>query len=456
MEPFRLQYDRGTIIVTGGEPTLRAELPGVMFDPRTETERAEARYYRAIVELFVARKLAFTDEARLYDRFPCTLQTSRQPYPHQEQAVHTWWQQKGRGVVVLPTGTGKTFTAMLAIVKCGRPTFVVTPTIDLLHQWAWELSQAFGIPIGQLGGGTHDLQPITVSTYDSAYIYVEQWGNRYGLLIFDECHHLPGPTCQMAALAAIAPYRLGLTATPERSDGGEELYYPLIGPIVYRREIQELSGDFLARYDTQRRYVELTEEEAEQYQNARDEYRNFLTSHRIQMNGTDGWRRFILESSRSPEGRSAMLAYREQKRIERESSAKLACLQELLQQHARDQMIIFTADNATVYRISRLFFVPAITHQTKSAERKQILERFHQGIYNTVVTSQVLNEGVDVPNANIGIVLSGSGTIRENVQRLGRLLRKQGTKQSILYEIVVRGTSEEWISQRRRQHQAFE
>src|SRR5439155_9131697 len=95
--------------------------------------------------------------------------------------------------------------------------------------------------------------------------------------------------------------------------------------------------------------------------------------------------------------------------------------------------LIFTADNATVYKIARQFLVPAITHQTKAKERRAILQRFHAGEYSVLVTSQVLNEGVDVPSAGIGIVLSGTGSVREHVQRLGRLLRKFGGKQAMLY-----------------------
>ena len=68
----------------------------------------------------------------------------------------------------------------------------------------------------------------------------------------------------------------------------------------------------------------------------------------------------------------------------------------------------------------------------------------------------MLNEGVDVPAANVGIVLSGTSTIRENVQRLGRLLRKRPDKQAVLYELVARGTTEEFSSERRRQHKAFQ
>ncbi|MGL6096602.1 MAG: helicase-related protein, partial [Fimbriiglobus sp.] len=89
-------------------------------------------------------------------------------------------------------------------------------------------------------------------------------------------------------------------------------------------------------------------------------------------------------------------------------------------------------------------------------ERKQILERFHSGEYTVLVTSQVLNEGVDVPAASVGIVLSGSGSIKENVQRLGRILRKYGDKQAVLYELVAAGTAEEFTSDRRRQHHAFQ
>ena len=454
--PIRLTFDGGTVIVTGGTDDDRAALPGVAFDPRTKTQRAEARHYRAIVEYLIAKKIAYEDAARAYQAVTWTLTSDRTPFPHQTEAVETWWAARGRGVVVLPTGTGKTFAAMLAIKKVGRPAIVVTPTIDLLNQWHWELSQAFGGTIGLMGGGDYDLQPLTVTTYDSAYIHLERWGNKFGLLVFDECHHLPGPTYAMAAIGSIAPFRLGLTATPERADGMDDVYPGLIGPIVYRREIKELSGDFLAAYSTERIYVSLSEDEQQRYQKNRDIYKQFVADRNISMGGPNGWQRFIFEASRSKEGWEAFRAYREQKRLERAAGAKLKKLEELLEKHAIDRILIFTADNATVYAIARQYLVPAITHQTKARERKQILERFHSGEYSVVVTSQVLNEGVDVPAANVGIVLSGTSTIRENVQRLGRLLRKRPDKQAVLYELVARGTTEEFSSERRRQHKAFQ
>jgi superfamily II DNA or RNA helicase len=453
--PLCLSFDGGTLLLSGGETRNLAELPGVRFDPRSNTQRAEGRHYRAIVERLRQQRIAYRDEARAYQPSAWKLQSAREPFPHQTEGLETWWQTGGRGVVVLPTGTGKTFLAVLAIERAARPALVVTPTIDLLNQWYAELTAAFGPPVGLLGGGYYDLQPLTVTTYDSAYIHLERWGNRFGLLVFDECHHLPGPTYALSAIGSIAPYRLGLTATPERADAQEVQLPELIGPIVYRREIRQLAGEFLAEYRTQRLYVDLAPEEQERYQRARDHYRGFVEQRGISMGGAHGWQRFIQETSRSAEGRAAFQAFREQKRLALAAPAKLHQLEHLLELHRVDRVLIFTYDNATVYEIARRFLVPAITHQTKAKERRQILERFHAGDYQILVTSQVLNEGVDVPAASVGIILSGTGSVREHVQRLGRLLRKYGAKQALLYEIVTRDTAEEFTSERRRQHHAY-
>jgi superfamily II DNA or RNA helicase len=455
-DTIHLSFDGGTVAVTGAPSEELATLPGCQFDPRSGTYRAEGRGYRPLVEHLRRQRIPYEDRARAFQPTPWPLRTSRDPFPHQTEALETWVQHGSQGVVVLPTGTGKTFLAILAIQRTGRPALVVTPTLPLLNQWYGELVIAFGEPVGLLGGGYFDLQPLTVTTYDSAHLHLEKWGNRYGLLIFDECHHLPGPSYMLAARGSIAPFRLGLTATPERADGGEALLPELIGPVVYRREIRQLAGDFLAEYRAQRLYVELTAEETERYQRAREVYRNFVQERGISMSGPQGWQRFIQETCRSPEGRAAFLAYREQKQIALAAPGKLHLLEQLLERHAQDRVLIFTYDNATVYQIARRYLVPAITHQTKTRERAAILQRFHSGEYNVVVTSQVLNEGVDVPAANVGIILSGTGSVREHVQRLGRLLRKHGEKQALLYEVVARGTAEEFTSERRRQHHAYQ
>jgi superfamily II DNA or RNA helicase len=452
----QLRFDQDTLLLTGLDSLQLGEVPGCQADPRTAgAYRAEARHYRAIVEHLRLHRISYDDRARTYEPTPWSLRTSRDPFPHQTEALDSWWQQGGRGVVVLPTGTGKTFVAILAIQRAGRPTLVVTPTIDLLNQWYAELTVAFDVPVGLLGGGHYDLQPLTVTTYDSAYIHLDRWGSRYGLLVFDECHHLPGPTYMLAAIGSLAPFRLGLTATPQRADGQEAVLPELIGPIVYRREIPQLAGDFLAEYRIERLYVELSAEEQARHDQARQQYRRFVEAHGILLGGKHGWQRFIQATCRQPDGRTAFQAFREQKRIAQAAPAKVHLLEQLLTRHAQDRVLIFTSDNATVYQIARQFLVPAITHQTRARERQQILQRFHSGEYSILVSSQVLNEGVDIPAAGVGVVLSGTGSVREHVQRLGRLLRKHADKQAVLYEVVTRGTGEEFTSERRRQHHAY-
>ncbi len=461
MTHARLRFDAGTLVLDGLDATQGAalELPGCLWDPRVNRWRAPAFRYRDVVTALTKWSRAgageFTDEARGYGTLTLHHRAVREPFAHQREAIAAWRAQKNRGVVVLPTGAGKTFVAELAIHLVQRSALVVAPTLDLMNQWYDVLFTAFGEKVGLLGGGYHEPGDLTVSTYDSAYIHMERLGARWGLVIFDEVHHLPSPTYLLAAECSLAPFRLGLTATLERADGRHALLDDRVGPVVYARGIKDLAGEYLADYDVQSVAVDLTEEEAAAYAENRAIYRDFIYSEGISMGAPDGWSRFIIASSRSSEGRRAFLAYREQKQISLASQGKLSVLEGLLRQHARDRVIVFTNDNDTVYAISRRFLIPAITHQTDVKERRELLERFNHGTYPALVTSRVLNEGVNIPAANVAIVLSGTASVREHVQRLGRILRRQEGKRAVLYEVITRNTAEERTSDRRREHDAY-
>ncbi|MBX3202297.1 MAG: DEAD/DEAH box helicase [Labilithrix sp.] len=379
----------------------------------------------------------------------------REPRFYQSEALEAWKRNRGRGVVVLPTGAGKTQLAMMAIDDRRRSALVVAPTLDLVRQWYDVLAATFGVAIGVVGGGEHDVQPLTVTTYDSAYLHMEHLGSRFGLVVFDECHHLPSPTYALAARLSIAPFRLGLTATPERADGLDAALDALVGPTVYRRDIGELAGEYLAEYDTERVEVELSAEEREEHDAERQIYRDFVGMNGIVMSSPRGFGEFIMRASRSADGRRAMKAYRRQRELAFAATAKLAYLEHLLTVHRHDRALVFTQDNATAHLVSRRFLVPVITHQTKVTERSAILAAFAAGTYGAVVTSKVLNEGVDVPDANVAVVLSGSGSVREHVQRLGRILRQREGKRALLYEIVTARTTETFTSDRRREHDAY-
>lgn len=447
-ESLVLRFDAGTLLLDGAGRSLTVPR-GFSWDERVQRWRAPALSYKEIVKELIRGQVVYEDAARAYQDFDFTQKFSVEPRPYQVQAIEEWRRAGRCGVVILPTGAGKSLVAQMAIELTKRSTLIVVPTIDLMNQWYDLLLSSFQAEVGLIGGGYFETGALTVTTYASAFRFMERLGNLFGLLIFDECHHLPSSIYRYAAEMSLAPFRLGLTATIERSDGADEMLEQLIGPIVYRREAQELAGEYLADYSVLRVIVEMQPAEREAYERERAVFREFLYEKRISLSSLQGWQLFIIASARSEAGRRAMQAYRESKRIALGTEAKLRVLAELLQRHKRERVLIFTAENEMVYRISEDFLIPAITHQTGIKERRQWLEAFNKGEVLALATSKVLNEGVNIPEAAVAIVLSGSGSSREHIQRLGRILRKQPGKEATLYEVVTRDTTEEGISRRR-------
>jgi superfamily II DNA or RNA helicase len=434
-------------------------VPFVTWDDRVEKFRIQGRDYAPLMLALRADGLQIEDKARLFHEVRFKPSFEMTPYEHQEEALMAWLRYGRAGVVVLPTAAGKTYLAQLAMERTPRSTMVLVPTKPLLSQWYAQMVNAFPqLNVGVLGGGDRDgLAPdndppvdLLISTYASAAIHAERLGNRYGLIVFDECHNLPTDFYRTIAEFSIAPYRLGLTATPERADNRHEDLDILIGPQVYRRAPEDLSGIALAQYETHQIKVRLTEEERNEYdQNM--EIRNRFMRERGLTFGGNGWNRFVQASAQSAEGRRAMLAHNKARKLAFGASAKIRVLQNLLIEHWPTRAIIFTNDNETVHLISERFLLPAITHETPTKERHGILSRFREGSYRAVVTSRVLNEGIDVPSATIGIVLSGTGSRREYVQRLGRILRRGNdpNKIAFLYEVIAEDTTEEGTARRR-------
>jgi superfamily II DNA or RNA helicase len=265
-------------------------------------------------------------------------------------------------------------------------------------------------------------------------------------------HHLPAEKYAVIPKMLLAPYSLGLTATPERPDDGHELLPELVGPVVYRRSPEDLAGTYLAPYETVRIPVELTVAERIEYETADAVYRDFLRKHRLSVRSPEDWQRFIMVASTSHSGgREALLAARRRREIRASAARKGATLESLLKRHWEDRTIVFTKSVDEVYALSTRFLIPGITYETPARERKEILDRFREGRYRAIIASDVLNEGVDVPEANVAVILAGSASRREYVQRLGRVLRPREGKSAVLYELVTEGTGDEAASRRRRE-----
>jgi superfamily II DNA or RNA helicase len=435
--------------------------------------RCPALHYHEIQSWL--REQGIADTVPHWKRLKLASADDRQPHDYQQEALQAWLEAGGRGSIVLPTGAGKTFVALRAMVHLGRSSLVVAPTIDLLHQWYTRLMDGLQAETGQqleVGvwyGLEKELGSVTVTTYHSAGDLVAEVGNTFKLLVFDEVHHLPAPSWRETALMSPAPHRLGLTATYPETSGNDPTLMPqqptlgwdsvtddspledLIGPVVYVKNMDDLTGKQLAEYRTERIRVDLTAEERAAYDAEHAVYAAYYREHKLRESyGPAWWGEYTRRSAYDAEARRAKVAERRLKRIVENARGKLEKLESLLKEHAHQRVLVFTARNDLAYRISRRHLIPAITHQTKAVERKAILEGFRSGSYQAVVTSRVLNEGVDVPEAKVAVVLGGTASAREYIQRLGRILRKQENKTALLYEIIIRGTIEEGVSYRRR------
>lgn len=449
---IKISFKQGTILIKGN-----VRVPNSVWDERSESFRAPAMYYRDITTYLRESGIDFEDDA--LDLLPCpdlaaAYEASGKKLKlrdYQAEALISWGENEKRGVLVLPTGSGKTLTGIRAIAGCNTPALVVVPTLDLLEQWKKELEEAFSMEIGKLGGGDKKILPVTVSTYDSAYIHAETLGNRFGLIIFDEVHHLPAAGYRSIAEFSASPCRLGLTATYEREDGLHTELNRLVGGKVYEKKVSELAGGHLAPYTIKRVSVALTDEEQKEYEKKYSVFLDYLRKTGMIMRSPQDFQKLVMKSGRDPEARKALLARNAARDLAFNSDSKIEKLREILEQHRDDRIFIFTEHNRLVHRISNSFFIPAITYRTPSKERSSILEKFREGRYRAVVTSKVLDEGIDVPEANIGIIASGTGSKRAYVQRLGRILRQKEGKEAVLYEIIAEETTETGTAKRRKE-----
>ena len=452
----KLIFDKGTIRIENSD---LIRIPGTKYDDRSKVLRSYGLNYPEITEYLKESNLDFIDYVPDFIPSPVFQINDLELRDYQQQAIQNWIQSSMRGCVILPTGAGKTAIGIKAIEKVNASALVVVPTIDLMEQWSNNISKYLSISnqnmqnisVGKLGGGEDDIQAITIATYDSAYIRAPSIGNQFKLIIFDEVHHLPAPGYRSIAEQFIAPYRLGLTATIEREDELHELIPYLTGGVVFRLGSQELSNQkHLAEYTIDRIQVTLTVEEQKEYETNHTKFLTNLRQLGFKVPSMHNLKRLIMMSNKNRIAREAILARNKANEIALNSQSKIDELQKILHQNKNTKTIIFTQNNKMVYDLSNRFLIPHITYKTTKDERRDVLDGFKSGRYSAVVTSRILDEGVDVPDAELGIIMSGTGSGRELIQRLGRILRpKKDGRKARLVELVSKHTRETSTSAKR-------
>ena len=342
-------------------------------------------------------------------------------FDFQYDAYRKWYINSRTGTVAVPTGGGKTFIGLKAIYELKKPSLILVPTVELIKQWQRFIREYLGYEAGGFHAREKELKPITITTYNSVVKYKELFAS-YGfdILIADEVHHVPARTLMEACLTIPAPYRLGLSATPRRSDRNEHLIYYLIGDVVYRAKPKFLVEQGLTVPIIHNVVVVPVE------RRVKEELKR------------------ITEKSLS-KGIVWTLGYR----------GKLSAVRYIVKKHKQDKIIIFTQYLDQAKRVYSLLYsmfreeICLITSKTKPKEREKFFKEFESGKKRVLVTTTCLDEGINVPDADVCIILSGLGE-RQMVQRVGRVCRKrEGKDVAYVYEIITDTPLEKSLSKRR-------
>lgn len=455
MPPPSIAYRAGLAILRGIPADAAPDW--LQYDPRLDALVAAGSRYPELRDWALAHDIIETTAAASV--FDVPLLDPRTPREAQQEAASRWMAAGQRGTVVLPTGAGKTLVALLAIHRTGMNACIIVPTRALVAQWFTQLADAFGAEhVGAFYGDEKEVRALTVTTYHSAFTLLERHGAQFPLLICDEVHHLADSatgearTRLDALIIAPSPHRLGLTAT--YPDAQDTWLVRALGPLVYRRSIGELTDAELARFALERRYVDLTPAERARYDVETERFEAYAeqSQWRAQADAPDAaWKRFAASARRSPRARRALRAFFERERIVRMAEAKFEETGRILRTFPSEQAVLFCGGTDVAMEVSRRFAIPLIRAATPASERHAILGAMQRGELRAVASVKVLDEGWDVPNAKLGIVLGDStrGGTRQHTQRLGRLLRRQGDQMASLFELVAAGTWEFFAAQKR-------
>jgi DNA excision repair protein ERCC-3 len=395
-----------------GEAELHGRIDDTMAWVR---EGEEAAIKRALYEAgYPVRDRRDLDQG---DPLPAEMTTDLRSY--QRDWVERFVDRKA-GVLVGPPGSGKTVAALGVLTAVGGETLVLVPSRELARQWRAEIVTHTTLTEDQVGeyhGGKKEIRPVTVATYHVAGMdrHRRLFDDReWGLIVFDEAHHVPSPVHRRAADLQ-SRHRLGLSASPVREDEKETEIFTLVGPPIGTDWDALFEAGYVAEPEVELRFVPWSgDDEQNVWANAEGHERRQL-------------------SATNPE--------------------KDMAVERLLETHADAQALVFVdyLDQGT--RLAEALDLPFLSGETPHYERERLLGAFRDGRLDALVISRVGDEGIDLPNAEVAVVASGlGGSRRQGAQRAGRTMRPGG--EALVYVLATQGTEEEEFARKRTRHLA--
>ncbi|MFB6190726.1 MAG: DEAD/DEAH box helicase [Candidatus Nanohaloarchaea archaeon] len=324
---------------------------------------------------------------------------------YQEDYVERAYQEKA-AVLANPAGSGKTVTSIGLMAKIDGPTLVLVPQRSLVEQWKREILDKTTITEDQIGeyhGGEKEMNDVTIATYHIAGEKTSLFRKDWGLIIFDEVHHIPSQLFRKTA-SLQSTRRIGLSASPVREDSKEKEIFALIGREIGGDWARFFRDEFVLKPDVR---IKFSEWESDHY--------------RHKYNEASGIKKAII-ASKNP--------------------AKKEKLERLLDEHREDKTIVFCDWIEQGEDLESEFDVPFVSGETDFDEREEYFEKFRNDEMNTIIVSRIGDEGLDLPDAEVGIIMSGQGgSRRQATQRAGRVMRPFGDAQ--VYLIATKGSNEE-------------
>ena len=368
---------------------------------------------------------------------------------YQREALNTWLKNGRKGIIELPTGTGKTWLGLALLERHYKKkrVVIVVPTEVLMRQWYEKILEHTSVSrrsVGFLYGKEKNFRRrVIIGIINTVVKYAEYLSKKYDLFILDEVHHYFAPRWSCLLEKIRNKDVLGLSATVERSDNLHQKSYL---KVIYTRNYDYmLRRKYVAKVDIKIVHTELTEKESTIYYELDEKIKEVAKK----LDDDEFWgENYTAEKYR----KILMILANKRRQLCSESVTKPPVIAQILRKHRKDRVIVFTESKKTVEQLYRYLsryksFKCGVVHSGVK-KRHRILEAWKRGEFNVLLTVRVLDEGIDVPECSVGVIVSNSLAKRQLVQRIGRIVRPKPRKVAKIYIVVSKYTFEERVARR--------
>ncbi len=349
-----------------------------------------------------------------------------------------------RGIIEAATGTGKTRVGIEAIKLLKTKTLILVPTIVLMKQWKQMLVDEGANPdfVGFYYGNEKEFKEITIAVMNS--VWGKKLDDKFNFLVADEVHRYGSELNRNFLAYNSFQFLLGLTATLNRVDGMEEELLRIFKKKVFVYGSKEAIRDgTLCDFDLLNVPCLLSEEEKRIYGEIERELKQHFAIYNYD---------FLSVKQRlfEEDAQKVMKCLAARKEIVQNSYGKIPIVLNLIKQHPNEKIIVFNeriemAEMIKEELAKENIFVSIYHSKTKS---KDDVEKFRIGKTKVLISVKALDEGLNVPDASVGIIVSGNSTKKQIIQRLGRILRAKEGKAK-LYQLYFVGTIDEKYMKKR-------